>query len=383
MKKRNQIDKLFSEGLSPDKDPIPYNQEDWRLLEQRLDAKDRRNRMIFLFKTVSGVAAVLLLAFFWWILSPEKRTPNIQETAIKKDLPQVKSPEEITPLLDQQRMEQFVELKTSSQWASGKPVVEQSIERETLLFSDLAFNPKIRFLDSLPSAERQIASTDWRAIRPQPSLAQSESESDKQSLSYGKARKVELSILAAPALNGVNSFNRAKVGSDLGLMLTVVLSNKLSVSTGAVYAKKVYETGFDNYNPAGDIWFKYNPKEVYADCRVLDIPLNLNYEVIKQGKNTVTLGTGLSSYIMLKEDYHFVYNKPSNDLQDVHLVNENKHWLSVVNLEASFERQLNDKVAVSVQPYMKIPISDIGFARVKLQSVGMAVNVKVNLHKNK
>lgn len=382
MKKINHIDKLFSEGLNPEKDPIPFNKADWDLLEQRLNARERRKQVVFWTKTLSGIAAVILLVFSWWLINPVKQKSPVQQTAIQKDTPLSPDSSSINKPVESKDPSGLVFNNIGKQFIS-KETLKEDLDRVEISYLDTGFKPRISIPDSMPSIENRIAVKALDSINTQQTAILSP-KSEKPVVSGLEPRKVVLSILAAPAINGVNNFNNVKVGSDIGVLLTVGLTKRLSVSTGAIYAKKLYETGFDNYNPSGDTWFKYNPEEVYADCRVLDIPLNLNYELINKGKHIVSLGTGLSSYLMLKEDYHFVYGKSnSTGPQDVHLVNENKHLFSVINLEASYERRLNSKIGISLQPYMKIPISDIGFARVKLQSVGMAVNIKMNLGKNK
>ena len=95
-------------------------------------------------------------------------------------------------------------------------------------------------------------------------------------------RKLALSVLAAPDYNGVNNLNNASIGNDFGLLVTYKISKNWSLSTGGVYAKKLYETGFSNYNPTKNIWDEYYPKTVNADCRVLDIPLNISYTFLNQ-----------------------------------------------------------------------------------------------------
>jgi hypothetical protein len=190
-------------------------------------------------------------------------------------------------------------------------------------------------------------------------------------------RQLAVSLLVAPAYNGVDNLNNGQMGSDVGLLLTLGLSERWSFSTGAVYAKKVYDTGFDsNYSP-GNGANAYDANAVDVDCRVLDIPLNVNYTFVNKGNTKVSLGTGISSYLMLREDYRFdieSYNAPD----DIRLVNENQHWLSVLNLQANYEQQLSSRISLSLQPFMKVPLSDIGYAKVRLQSLGMAVSASWN-----
>jgi hypothetical protein len=171
------------------------------------------------------------------------------------------------------------------------------------------------------------------------------------------------------------------LGNDFGLLVTIKITKSWSLSTGGVYAKKLYETGFGNYNPSKNIWDEYYPKSVNADCRVLDIPLNISYSLVAGKNTTISFGSGISSYIMLREDYRFSYEEQdSNTAVAYHVANENQHWLSVLNFQATFEQRLNSKVSIGLQPYMKLPLSNIGFAGVKLQSLGMAVILNWNFN---
>jgi hypothetical protein len=145
-----------------------------------------------------------------------------------------------------------------------------------------------------------------------------------------------------------------------------------------VYSDKPYLTSFANYHT--DYHFKTNPESVTADCRMLDIPINVGYQIYSRHQNTVSVGTGLSSYIMLRERYSYTYSSPSVTGPAAYTVpTAGKYFFGVANLNASFEHQLNSRLGVAVQPYMKLPISNIGHGEVKLQSTGVAVGFSWSL----
>ena len=62
----------------------------------------------------------------------------------------------------------------------------------------------------------------------------------------------------------------------------------------------------------------------------------------------------------------------------VSLKNNSIHWASVLNLQASLERQLSPQISVSLRPYLKVPFQDIGYGRVRLQSFGVALGTSFN-----
>jgi hypothetical protein len=109
---------------------------------------------------------------------------------------------------------------------------------------------------------------------------------------------------------------------------------------------------------------------------MLDIPLNINYQVYSRQGNKISLGTGLSSYFMLREDYKFNYtDSQATGPVTYTVINKNRNILSVLNLDATYTHQINSKVGVTVQPYLKVPLSDVGASQVRLQSTGVALGL--------
>jgi len=188
-----------------------------------------------------------------------------------------------------------------------------------------------------------------------------------------------LAVLTAPDINGVGSLSGGKLGTNAGLLFTVKLGSKWSIASGVAYAVKPYGYAFRSSNSSTYTYKGYTYTssanasniDVYANCKVVDIPLNINYALYNKGKNSFSLGTGLSSYFMLHEYYQFNYtNSPS---RSINISNQNRHPFGVVNLDVSYSRQLSPGLSLIVQPYYKLPITHIGYEKVNLQSGGVAV----------
>ncbi len=228
---------------------------------------------------------------------------------------------------------------------------------------------------------QQINSTDVSktAIKP---ISGIYSSNIKSKTNPAFRPRYALSVLAAPDINGVGSFQQSKVGTNLGLLFSAGISKKFTVSTGALYSSKPYEAGYNSYN--FPYHFNNAPSSVTADCRMLDIPLNVNYQVYHKKQNKLSIGTGLSSYIMLHEAYTFNYNNYNgyNTAGPSHYTvpNSGKYFFGIYNLNISYERQLNSKVGLMVQPYLKLPLAAIGYSQVRLQTTGVAVGLNWNLN---
>ena len=51
--------------------------------------------------------------------------------------------------------------------------------------------------------------------------------------------------------------------------------------------------------------------------------------------------------------------------------NENDHFFSVLTLSAGYRRQLSKSMFLTAEPYLKLPLSGVGFGKVKLNSTGV------------
>lgn len=393
------IDKLFREGLHPVEDHLTFQEGDWLKLKERLDRNKKRKRGVFWLSRMGGVAALILLFFAIRMFFPEGHQQINQQAELQQKGQKVKEEQNQSVASPEvKKTAGKMEPVSKTLLAQNKPVEEQSLQKQ----SAVTFTEKNTRDDdtarvenlSVPKAMTGQTVNQEEHHPSQPDVVKSpekELSSAEESLfapnerpndlpePEQQLRKLALSVLAAPDYNGVNNLNNASIGSDFGLMVTFEIAKNWSFSTGGIYAKKLYETGFTNYNPTKNIWDEYYPKSVNADCRVLDIPLNISYKFFNRKNTTISVGSGISSYIMLREDYRFTYGEnDGNNPLAYHVVNENQHWLSVLNFQANFQQRLSSRLSIGLQPYMKIPLSNIGFAGVKLQSLGMAANLSWN-----
>ena len=395
------IDKLFREGLNPGGDQFTSAEADWSKLKDRLDGIQKKERGVFWLIRLTGVAALILLFFTLRMFLPDSQNQIIQQTEVQQNNQKIKE-KEYAKIISQE--DKKVVSKTdkgfSNLLAQNKPIGKQSPK---IHLTGASSGKKTTVRDTLQAVNASLQNTTTEQATniksnntSQPEIVKSndrEHSSDEESLFEAnekpnilsgpehESQKLALSILAAPDYNGVNNLNNASMGNDFGLIVSYKIAKNWRFSTGAVYGKKIYETGFTNYNPIRDIWTEYYPKSVSADCRVLDIPLTISYAFLNRKNTSVSVGTGISSYIMLREDYSFTYVEKDNDTAlSYHVVNKNQHWLKVLNIQATLEQRLTPNFSLGIQPYMKIPLSNIGFAGVKLQSLGMAFILSYNLN---
>jgi len=409
MKTEKELDNLFKQGLEEPGNYASYREEDWDALEAMLD-KDKKRGIVFWLPLLSGVAALLVLALGWLLVKPaidknnhpqisnvvKQPTTDAAKTTIVTKKTELAHVDQGNPgksdRLTQQQAVLTKKLRLPANGKIGKGSADNksfftlsAVEagRTTGLSNDNSTfdkqNEVLAAVDNKVFPHGELSSPavfDALNIKP---LSPSKTDNKTTRKLSGFHPQFALTVLASSNLNGVGSFTDSKVGTTGGFLFSVGLTKKFTISTGAAYAKTPYSTDFYNYHTSYP--FKTNPETVTADCRVLDIPLNIDYKFIQKGRNSFSVGSGLSSYIMLSEKYHYDYANPNPYwLTDVSVENKNRHFLGVLNLDATYQRQLNSKLSLALQPYLKLPLTDIGNGQVKLQSTGVSVGVSWNIN---
>jgi hypothetical protein len=154
----------------------------------------------------------------------------------------------------------------------------------------------------------------------------------------------------------------------------MVLSNKKYVGYGNEYKPPV---GYWKRNTNGII-----PEEVQGTCQVLEIPLSVQYKIAKFSRSRVFITAGASSYLMLGESYHYIFESPNPGAKEGWNSSGTSSFLfSIANASVSYERDISSHLAVGLEPYIKIPMSGIGWSNLKLFSVGASITLRYSLKK--
>lgn len=199
--------------------------------------------------------------------------------------------------------------------------------------------------------------------------------------------RLSLGLAVAPDINSVSNFKTSKVGHSFGLSANYQLSSKISISSGITYSTKLYAAQPNQYKAT---WANSNAaayaESIEADCRVLDVPINLNYEVLRSPKRTLFVSAGVSSYFMLNEKYTLITAKsqsgyPAYSNHSYEYSKRNEHLLNVLNLSAGIATPLNKQTKLIIEPYARLPLTGVGEGKVDLKSIGVNFQLQYNFRK--
>lgn len=204
-------------------------------------------------------------------------------------------------------------------------------------------------------------------------------KNNKKSPKKGSSSKgLEIGAVFAPDLNNVKFNTASKWGYNVGLQIAYRFSDRLSVNTGLIYTKKNYSSRGEDFTPPKHYWTYYvDLMKVEGDCSMLEIPLNLRYDIFSSPKRKFFVSSGLSSYLMTDEYYDYHYKR--NGVYSVSpypVANNSNYWFSILNISAGFEKSIGRKFSIQAEPYLKMPLKGIGFGKINLNSYGIYFGVK-------
>ncbi|MGF7081335.1 hypothetical protein [Mucilaginibacter sp. UYCu711] len=427
MKKEKGIDDIFKHSLQDPVQETEFAESDWDAFEHMLD-KEKPARRIYWLPLLSAAAAVILVFLGWLMFKPEATTTQqgTQQIAGNKPAKTGDQPANVTSHGQQPQMaatnqpgkSNDVISKPANAVKDEQTTTQQNKVAQAYTANNLNKAKRGKYGSSLPAGlkypakNEAIAQTGTDPIRSYNTLAAVSLMPGITPIDYTSgqvlaannvvpksatrpltASKVEvkktgtssfhplyaITALASSEINGVGSFQSASKGTNIGLMFTAGVK-KLSLSTGVNYSVKPYSLPFSQYTTTYN--FKSKPEYVTADCRVLDIPINIGYQVYNKSSNKITLGTGISSYIMMHESYTYDYGDQAKVYGPSYYAvrGKGKYMFSIMNLQATYERKINSNVGLSLQPYFKIPLSAIGYSQVKVQTFGVAVGLNWNIN---
>jgi len=228
--------------------------------------------------------------------------------------------------------------------------------------------------DSTEQAEKNIAPVQTAADS---GTVQKDWKNENQAFSHSWFVKLPVS----PDFSSINYTTPGKPGINIGLLGEYSLSRHFSVSTGAIYSKKLYDSKDPDKSYSSGGWTA-KASSLNGDCRVLDIPINVTYYMFPESKTNLFVTLGSSSYIMLKEKYVYTVWANHQDYQyEENFSHKNNEWFSMLNISIGIQRRVGEHFFVQAEPFLKAPMSGVGEGKVNLVSTGVFFSLKYKLGK--
>jgi hypothetical protein len=191
-------------------------------------------------------------------------------------------------------------------------------------------------------------------------------------------------LIIAPDYNSVKLMHNIKVTALTGGQLAYTITPRWSVSAGVLYSNKKYDGEGDYITPPEGYWLKKTngiiPDEVSGSCRVIDVPIMVTFRFLQREVVSFSASAGIGSYFMLDEKYDFEFMQDNPGAATHWQTGENTgSWFGIANFALGMEFQTTQRTFVTVEPYMKLPLNQIGWGKISLYSAGLSFALKYRL----
>lgn len=166
--------------------------------------------------------------------------------------------------------------------------------------------------------------------------------------------------------------------SAWGLALNYDLHPNWTLRAGLVRSRKIYTAGPDDYKVYDQFWtYASALNKVDANCLVYEIPVSLLYHFRNSGKGNWFASAGFASILMKEENYELDYKDLAGQQRysSRSYSNYSNHFLGALQFSGGYRYPISKKFSVSAEPYIKIPVTGIGYGHVKLHGAGMLISV--------
>lgn len=191
-----------------------------------------------------------------------------------------------------------------------------------------------------------------------------------------KVSRWYIKLPVSPDFSTIGYKRPGKSGINIGLLVEFMPIKRIGITAGAIWSRKIYTSK----NP--EKTYGSGPYTVKADwldgeCRVLDLPLNVTYYIRPEARTNFSITTGISSYIMLNEDYTYGVKGPTQDyIYNETYTRKNNDWASMLNISIGIQHRLSRRFQVQAEPFLKAPLSGVGEGKVDLVSSGVFFSLK-------
>jgi hypothetical protein len=191
---------------------------------------------------------------------------------------------------------------------------------------------------------------------------------------------IYVGLLGAPDLSTIEFQSVRSMGTTFGILGGYTLNKKWSLETGVYLDKKEYYTTgrYFNTEKIPVLQSSYvNLKGVNGSCNMVEIPINLRYNISSGPHRTLFATTGLNTYLMYQEQYQYqiLWNGTPQTSAPFTYKNPYHYLFSIIDMSIGYEQKLGKIGNLRIEPYLRIPLSGIGTGDLSILSAGLNLGI--------
>ena len=193
------------------------------------------------------------------------------------------------------------------------------------------------------------------------------------------SRPLTFGVQLSPDFASVNALAGDKPGSSIGLTVDYQILDRWHLGTGLLFSRKNYTARATDYKVPHDYYWSVGLKDVdfiKGTMNMLEIPINLRYDFSVTGNTVFFASGGVSTYLFGSERSKYYFDFFGREACREFKYTNKQSILSSANLSFGVETGISNDFSIMVAPYMKLPLSDLGFGRIRMSSVGINVGLR-------
>lgn len=226
----------------------------------------------------------------------------------------------------------------------------------------------------------------WNALQlpgisePVYELAEPPAPARQSSLSADDQPLAAVRFGYSPDLSTVGLKDFTKPGTSVSLLVEYSVLPRLYLQSGAVWSRKDYYASAGAYQLPKYGW--YPPLKlsgIDGVCKVLEIPLNVRYDIGSGERSRWFATGGFSSYHMNSEKYKYYYIDPNDPNAEKWPGWKGKtgwYLFSHANVSAGYEYRISRKLSLLAEPSIRMPLKRVGYGKVNLITTGLWLSVR-------
>lgn len=198
----------------------------------------------------------------------------------------------------------------------------------------------------------------------------------KTSASKGK---FSIALLAGIDASTVKFRHSDNLGVNMGIMLGYHFNDRWSIHSGAIYTRKNYTVAGKDFTAPKNSWLaNYRIDMVDGFCNMWEIPLSVRYTMKGNRGKSFFLSTGLSSYLMTRENYNYsYYYNGQYGTRNSNYPSSNTYLLSILKLSAGWVKPISKASSFMIEPYASLPLTGLGYGSIRLSSFGLNFSLQI------
>jgi hypothetical protein len=192
-------------------------------------------------------------------------------------------------------------------------------------------------------------------------------------------------FIAGPQYSQTKQQRFGNAGLSGGLIAGFHFNKKGSVETGLIISDKQYSSSgkyFDMSKISSSMPSGMKLIQIRSKTTVLEIPLEIRYNLAAMGKGNLFASGGFSSYIITREINQYQANV--NGIDETLNGNYSTHqqyFAAAAKIAAGYEWKTGKGLNLRVEPYLQVPLKAMGMGSMQVMSAGVYLGITFPLIK--